>query len=83
MLEEKDLNIRKIYIPLLDEGTDVIRPTTGILIEKNIYIVEETKDYDQNEETWLFPPGSVVECSEEYRDGEMILIAKKLIRKEL
>lgn len=80
MSVEKDSNTRKIYIPLLEEGTNVLRPTQGIIIDKNVFIVQETSDYDPDEEKWLFPPGSMVECREEVRAGEHILVARKVIQ---
>ena len=79
MSVEKDSNTKKIYIPLLDEGTSVLRPTQGVVIEKNVFILLEASDYDPEEEKWLFPPGSMVECWEEVSEGERILVARKLI----
>lgn len=81
MSVEKGSNTKKIYIPLLDEGTQVLRPTQGIIIEKNIFIVQETPDYDPEEEAWLFPPGTMVECNEEINEGIHILVARKLVNK--
>ncbi len=77
MSGEKGSNTRKIYIPLVNEGTSVLRPTQGITIDKNIFIVQETSDYDPDDETWLFPPGNMVECNEEVIEGERILVARK------
>ena len=39
-------NIIQIYIPLLNEGTDVVRPTNGVLLAPGIIRVEPTEDYD-------------------------------------
>jgi hypothetical protein len=69
-----------IYIPLLNEGTRVWRPTEGELLDEMRFIVQPTKDYDLEEELWEFPPGSVVLC--EIRTllgaGE-VLVAVKLV----
>jgi hypothetical protein len=71
-------NTERIYIPLLNEGTPVVRPTTGVPLGGNTYRVLATVDYDPNDEHWQFPPGSVVRCSSEVKDGESVLIAKTL-----
>jgi hypothetical protein len=57
-----DINSKKIYVELLDEGTPTIRPTSGIHIADNIYRLLPTPNYDPEDETWLFPPGSLVQC---------------------
>jgi hypothetical protein len=51
-----------IYIKLLNEGTDVWRPTIGKRIEGNIFEVLTTEDYDPDDEEWEFTPGSTVKC---------------------
>jgi hypothetical protein len=71
-------NTKTIYIPLLDEGTPVVRPTQGEPLGGDVYRVRATTDYDPEDEHWQFPPGSVVRCTAEKRDGQEILIARKL-----
>jgi hypothetical protein len=66
-----------IYIPLLNEGTSVVRPTQGVKLGENVYRVLPTQDYDPNDEEWEFPPGSVVEGTHEVRSGREILVARK------
>jgi len=68
-------NVFTIYVPLLNEGTLVFRPTSGIKIGENTFQVLPTPDYDSNVEEWEFPPGSTVICSLETRDGQDVLIA--------
>jgi hypothetical protein len=70
-------NILTIYVPLLNEGTSVVRPTQGVKLTGNVYRVLPTKIYDPNDEEWEFPPGSVVECVVETRSGQEILVARK------
>ena len=65
-----------LYIPLLNEGTDVLRPTTGIMLRPGIVRILPTKDYDPNVEEWQFPPGSEVECAPEVRSGCQVLVAR-------
>jgi hypothetical protein len=78
MSEETDsfTNAHTIYIPLLNEGTFVIRPTLGIKIGENIYKILPTKDYDPKNEEWEFPPGSTVTCVVEKRNSHEVLVAK-------
>jgi hypothetical protein len=68
-----------LYIPLLNEGTDVLRPTTGIIREPNIVEVLATSDYDPANEEWEFPPGSKVRCAKEMRSGREVLVARQRV----
>lgn len=71
-----DMNSITIYVKLLDEETPTIRPTSGIHVVNNIYRLLPAPNYDPEDETWLFPPGSLVQC--EWRDhsyGDRILVA--------
>ena len=65
-----------LYIPLLDEGTDVLRPTKGIIVEPGVVRVIATKDYDPDIEQWEFPPGTTVRCASEVRGGREVLVAR-------
>ena len=78
MSEAKDSNTSLIYIPLLDEGTEVVRPTLGIQLGGNVYRVLATANYDAVDECWKFPPDSIVRCVAEVKDGEEVLVAKEL-----
>ena len=69
----------QIYVPLLNEGTDVLRPTTGIVLEPNVVRVGATRDYDPEIETWAFLPGSTVRCVKEVRGGREILVARQRV----
>jgi hypothetical protein len=73
-----DSNTRTIYIPLLDEGTPVVRPTQGVLLGNDLFRVLPTPSYNPDDEHWEFPPGSVVRCVTEKKDGEEIVVARGL-----
>jgi len=73
-------NTSTIYVNLLDEGVAVVRPTQGLQLGVDKYEVLPTTDYDPDDELWEFPPGSVVRCIREERDGEIILVARELTR---
>lgn len=66
----------EICIPLLNEGTDVLRPTKGLVIRPNIVQVIATTDYDPTMEEWEFPPGSAVRCAAESKDSRTLLVAR-------
>ena len=66
-----------IYVPLLNEGTSVVRPTPGVKLSEHVYRILPTRNYDPDDEEWEFPPGSVVECTREIRSGQEILVARK------
>ena len=66
----------EIYVPLLNEGTDVCRPTKGVPLGEMRFKVLPTPGYSSDSEEWAFPPGSVVECNTEKRGGREILVAR-------
>lgn len=72
-------NTQMIYVPLLDEGTTVVRPTQGAPLGGGLYRVLATSGYDPNDEHWEFPPGSVVRCVPEVRGGDRIMVARELV----
>lgn len=80
MSAETTSNTRTIYMPLLDEGTIVSRPTQGIPLGENLYRVLATPDYNPEDEHWQFPPGSVVACVEEKKNNETLLVARRLAK---
>lgn len=41
-----------IYVELLDEGTDVIRPTLAKIVGPQEYLILPTPDYDLEDEHW-------------------------------
>ena len=57
-------NKRVIYIPLLNEGTDVSRPTEALDLGNGLFEVLPSPNYDPENEEWAFPPHSIVECVE-------------------
>lgn len=78
MSEEKALSTDEVqlYVPLLNEGTDVLRPATGRFVGPDVVRVEEPDDYAPEIEDWEFPPGAEVRCVAEFRDGRQILVAR-------
>jgi hypothetical protein len=68
-----------ICIPLLNEGTDVVRPTRGVILQPDTVRVLAAPDYDARSEEWEFPPGSSVRCVKEIREGREVLVARHRI----
>jgi len=75
MMEQK-----LIYMPLLNEGTTVLRPVIAFDMGNNIYKIIGTeqglKPEDLDEE-WLFPIGSYVTCRVKQNINDMILVVDK------
>ena len=65
-----------IYVRLLDEGVQVARPAYGELIKDDIFRLLPTENYDPDDETWEFLPGTVVRCERKISpDGNEVLLA--------
>jgi hypothetical protein len=69
----------EIFVPLLNEGVDVWRPTQGLVLGPNEVQVLPTPNYDPTLEEWEFPPGTRVTCSREVWDGRELLVARQRI----
>jgi hypothetical protein len=69
----------EIFIPLLNEGTEVLRPTRGLRVGSNEFQVLATPDYDPAVEEWKFPPDSKVRCEKETKGGRELLVARQRI----
>jgi hypothetical protein len=72
-------NTVEIFIPLVNEGTDVVRPTQGAMLGENQFQVLAAPNYDPVDEEWEFPPGSRVRCETEMRGGRSVLVARHRI----
>ena len=71
-------------MPLLNEGTTVLRPVVASYIGNNIYKMigtEQGLSPEDLDEEWLFPVGSYVICRTEKRTIGIILIADNLWKK--
>ena len=52
-----------IYVRLFDEGTDVYRPTTALVLGNGLFRIEATPGYSPKTEKWEFVPGSDVRAA--------------------
>jgi hypothetical protein len=66
-----------LYIPLLNEGTNVLRAAKGLAIGQDTARVLATADYNPELEDWQFPPGSTVRFTKENHSGREILVARQ------
>ena len=70
-------------MPLLNEGTTVLRPVVASDIGNDIYKIigtEQGSSPEELDEEWLFPVGSYVTCKTEKRTIGAILIADSLLK---
>jgi hypothetical protein len=61
-----------IYMPLLNEGTDVWRPVEATQLSAGTYRVEGEMPDD---EEWMFAPGTAVRCEPKLLSGGECLTA--------
>ena len=64
-----------IYVKLLEEGTDVWRPTTGEKVDGYHFVLNATSNYDRRDEAWEFLPGETVACESRVIHGSKELVA--------
>jgi len=79
MSERTISNTERIFVYLKDEGTEVWRPTLGRKISHMVFELLATPDYDPEDETWEFVPGTVVECEERILNGASVLVAVRQV----
>jgi hypothetical protein len=64
-----------VYVRLLQEGTEVFRPTKAEACENGVYRLLPTPDYDPEDECWEFLPGSLVKVKERHGAEASFLVA--------
>jgi len=67
--------MRTIYIRLLEEGTEVLRPTEAEELGDGLFKLLPTPNYDPQDEHWEFGPGSVVRGVFRKVEGDAVLVA--------
>lgn len=68
----------EIYIKLLDEP--YFRPTQAEILDANRYLILPIKNYEILDESWEFPPGTVVRCEkrESIKGGDFLLAVENI-----
>jgi hypothetical protein len=74
-MPQVDKPTEAVLVKLLNEGTEVVRPTLARRLEEGMYALLPTEDYDPKDENWGFPPGSLVQVKRIKKDGETHLLA--------
>lgn len=68
------MNTITVYVRLLDEGTDVFRPTLAECMPNGLYRLIATPEYDPDDEHWEFLPDQLVKCqSITLHEGERLV----------
>jgi len=67
----------EIHVRLLEEGTEVARPTHALDLGNGLFKLEATIDYDPDTEVWEFLPGSIVRGEIRSSDSGQYLMAAK------
>ena len=67
-----------IYIKLLNEGTVVYRPVYALENGDGKYQILDNNNYNPNDETWEFLPGSIVTCETKLLEKQHHLVATSL-----
>ena len=65
----------KIFVYLLQEGTDARRPTEAVSTGDGLFKILPTPDYDLEGEIWEFPPGSIVRSETRQGDSGEYIVA--------
>jgi len=69
----------KIYVKLLNEGTDVWRPIEAQEIGSGIFLILNDFNYDPEDEELEFGPGTMVYCDLQLKSSGKVLVAQKRV----
>ena len=64
-----------VYVKLLDEGTDVWRPTPAEPLGEMTARLVAPPNFDEQGEHWEFPPESTVKYESRMLSGEKVFVA--------
>jgi hypothetical protein len=67
-----------VYVRLLDEGTEVFRPSTAVPLGENVYQLLRPEFYDPEDEHWEFEPGARVHVTQHQGIPDEYLVAASL-----
>ena len=76
----EDQETVKVFVELLEEGTDTFQGTQAIPLGNDFYKLLPTDDYDPEDVIWQFLPGSIVRAkNRKINFGRELLIAYELV----
>ena len=73
--EENTNNKTQIYIQLLDDEQGTLRPVEAIFLGFDEYLILPVDDFENLDEVWEFPPGSIVKIEERSNRNKKFLLA--------
>jgi len=73
-----DTEICTVYVRLLNEGTDVLRPVEATRMSNGAFKLLKPEHYDAEDEEWEFEPDSIVLCELKLISGQLTLVAVEL-----
>lgn len=71
--------LQRVFVKLLNEGTDVWRPVPGIPLGEDVYQLVQPVWYSPEDEEWEFLPGSNVVCEIRRLSEGPVLVATRLV----
>jgi hypothetical protein len=74
-MPEAQANLETIYVRLLDEGTEVVRPAPARRLSEGLYELLPTANYNPADENWEFLPGSKVAVQQTIMGNQQIQLA--------
>jgi|LauGreDrversion4_2_1035121.scaffolds.fasta_scaffold213330_2 hypothetical protein len=66
-----------LFVRLLEEGTEVFRPTLAVPLGHEMFRLLPTLDYDPELEIWEFMPGSIVVGVTQKLGDHSVLVATR------
>jgi hypothetical protein len=73
-------DLTTVYVMLVDEGVDVWRPVPATNLGNGQYQLLAPDDYDPDDESWEFPPGTTVECHPQMLSDGVVLVATRVVQ---
>lgn len=75
---DSDINkMVNVYVRLLNEGTEVFRPTLATELGGGLFRLIATPDYDPEDEEWEILPGETIRIELHHgRDGDFSIAVK-------
>ncbi len=71
--------VTAVCVELLEEGTDTWKLTIAEDLGHGNYKLIAPEDYDPEDETWQFLPGSIVKCKPKmFSDGEYLVAIEQV-----
>jgi hypothetical protein len=67
--------IETVFVKLLDEGTEVMRPAKATRILGDVFLLAMPQDFDPEVETWEFAPCNYVRCEMREVSNSKVLVA--------